>query len=137
MEPAVWRHQHAALAPGADHPLLTFLPHHRVTLAAGNDDAPAGAMAVGLLVGPGVEYGHVAEHLGVRELDEDHASAGAAALIADELVPGQHVGHEVAVPVGPHPSGELGRVVRRFDQLSLGVEVVAELTGIVELMEEE
>ena len=51
VEPAVRRRNQTARLPGRDDLVFAFLPHDRVALAGGDDDRPARAVAVGLLVG--------------------------------------------------------------------------------------
>src|SRR5205809_6288531 len=90
VEPVVWGHQHAALLPGTDHALLALFPHDRVALAAEDDNAPAWSVTMGLLIGTRVEHRHMAEHLGLGKVNKHHTAARAPALVADELVPGEH-----------------------------------------------
>ncbi len=111
MVPAHGRDEAAAFVPGDNDLLLALQPHDGVSLAAGDDDDGAGPVAVGLLIGPGRENGHVPRDLGAGELDVDRLPARAPDGESVELVPGPHVGEEVALPIAFRGSAALGPVL--------------------------
>ena len=99
-----------------------------------------GAVAVRLLVGAGGEHRHVAGHLGVGEGHEHAVAARAPAAAAVELVPGAHVGEEVAVPEDAAAAAPGAGRVAVAHQLGLGVELAAvgqEVLSLVVVVEEE
>ena len=140
VEPLAGGDEHARLVPRRHHLLLPFLPEDGVAFPRGNDDDPARAVAVGLLVGAGGEHRHVARHFGVGKGHQHAVAAGASAAAAVELVPGSHVGKEVAVPedaaaAAPGPGG-----VAVPDELGLGIEFAAPgqvVLALVPVVEEE
>ncbi len=102
VKPFVRRRDHAALVPRTNDLFFALFPHDRIAFTGRDNDRPARAMAMRLLIGFGREHRHVRRQLGIRELHEHALAAGAAALIGIELVPGAHIGEKVAVPKSAH-----------------------------------
>ena len=101
VEPAIRRHEDAALVPGDEDLVLALRPHDREALAGRDDDHDAGAVAVRLLVARAGKTDMWSVIVERRVLDPDDVAAGAAPAEGHEAVPGAHVGEEVAVPVSP------------------------------------
>src|SRR5262250_1897577 len=101
VEPLVGGNEAARLVPRYYDFLFSFLPHERVAFADGNHNYPPRAMAVGFFIQARVEDRHMAGHFGVGKLDVNTSPACTPSNIGVKLVPGPHVGKEIAIPIGP------------------------------------
>src|SRR5262249_34941890 len=96
VEPAAGWREHGRLSPVADHPFAAGLPEHGVAFPGRDDDHPAWAVEVRLLVHGRVEYGHARGHARAREQDLDGVAARAARAVRGKVVPDTHIWEEVA-----------------------------------------
>jgi hypothetical protein len=65
-------------------------------------------MAMRFFIGFGRKHRHMRGQLRIGELHKHALAAGAAPLVGIELVPGAHVGEEIAVPESAHAEAFVG-----------------------------
>src|SRR5262245_19710598 len=101
VEPLVGGNEAARLVPRYNDFLLSLFPHDRVAFADRNHNYPPRTIAVGFFIQARIADRHVAAPFGFGKLDVNTSSSCAPSNIGVKLVPGSHVGKEIAVPIGP------------------------------------